>query len=26
MVGEMKKFAHDFYEKFRAKQLKENKA
>jgi gliding motility-associated protein GldC len=26
MVEEMKKFAHDFYEKFRAKQLKENKA
>jgi gliding motility-associated protein GldC len=26
MVGEMKKFAHDFYEKFRDKQLKENKA
>ena len=26
MVGEMKKFAHDFYEKFREKQLKENKA
>jgi gliding motility-associated protein GldC len=26
MVDEMKKFAHDFYEKFRAKQLKENKA
>lgn len=26
MVDDMKKFAHDFYEKFRAKQLKENKA
>ncbi len=26
MVGDMKKFANDFYEKFRAKQLKENKA
>lgn len=26
MVGEMKKFAHEFYEKFREKQLKENKA
>jgi hypothetical protein len=26
MVGEMKKFAQDFYEKFREKQLKENKA
>lgn len=25
-VDEMKKFAHDFYEKFKAKQLKENKA
>lgn len=25
-VEEMKKFAHDFYEKFRTKQLKENKA
>lgn len=25
-VDEMKKFAHDFYDKFRAKQLKENKA
>lgn len=25
-VEEMKKFAHDFYEKFKAKQLKENKA
>jgi gliding motility-associated protein GldC len=25
-VEEMKKFAHDFYDKFRAKQLKENKA
>lgn len=25
-VVEMKKFAHDFYEKFKAKQLKENKA
>ena len=25
-VGEMKKFAHDFYDKFKAKQLKENKA
>lgn len=25
MVDEMKKFAHDFYEKFRQKQLKENK-
>ena len=25
-VDEMKKFARDFYEKFRAKQLKENKA
>lgn len=24
-VEEMKKFAHDFYDKFRAKQLKENK-
>jgi len=26
MVDEMKKFAHDFYHKFREKQLKENKA
>ncbi len=26
MVEEMKKFAYDFYEKFRQKQLKENKA
>lgn len=26
MVGEMKKFAQDFYQKFREKQLKENKA
>jgi gliding motility-associated protein GldC len=26
MTGEMKKFAHEFYEKFREKQLKENKA
>ena len=26
MVDEMKKFAKEFYEKFRAKQLKENKA
>jgi gliding motility-associated protein GldC len=26
MVGEMKKFAQDFYQKFRDKQLKENKA
>jgi gliding motility-associated protein GldC len=26
MVGEMKKFAQDFYHKFREKQLKENKA
>jgi len=26
MVEEMKKFARNFYEKFRAKQLKENKA
>jgi gliding motility-associated protein GldC len=26
MVGEMKKFAQDFYNKFREKQLKENKA
>ena len=26
MVDDMKKFAHDFYDKFRAKQLKENKA
>ena len=25
-MEEMKKFAHDFYEKFKAKQLKENKA
>lgn len=25
-VEEMKKFAQDFYEKFKAKQLKENKA
>lgn len=25
MVGEMKKFAQDFYQKFREKQLKENK-
>ena len=25
-VAEMKKFAHDFYDKFRAKQLKEKKA
>ena len=25
-VEEMKKFAHDFYEKFKEKQLKENKA
>lgn len=25
-VEEMKKFAHDFYDKFKAKQLKENKA
>jgi len=25
-VEEMKKFAHDFYEEFKAKQLKENKA
>ena len=25
-VEEMKKFAHDFYEKFKTKQLKENKA
>ena len=25
-VEEMKKFAHDFYDKFRARQLKENKA
>jgi gliding motility-associated protein GldC len=25
-VGEMKKFAQDFYQKFREKQLKENKA
>jgi gliding motility-associated protein GldC len=26
MVGEMKKFAQDFYQKFREKQMKENKA
>jgi gliding motility-associated protein GldC len=26
MVDDMKKFAHDFYHKFREKQLKENKA
>jgi gliding motility-associated protein GldC len=26
IVGDMKKFAHDFYHKFREKQLKENKA
>jgi gliding motility-associated protein GldC len=26
VVGDMKKFAHDFYHKFREKQLKENKA
>lgn len=26
IVEDMKKFAHDFYEKFREKQLKENKA
>ena len=26
MVGEMKKFAQDFYKKFRDKQMKENKA
>ena len=26
MVDEMKKFAHEFYHKFREKQLKENKA
>jgi gliding motility-associated protein GldC len=26
VVTDMKKFAHDFYEKFRAKQLAENKA
>ena len=26
MVEDMKKFAHDFYHKFRVKQLKENKA
>jgi gliding motility-associated protein GldC len=26
MVGDMKKFAHEFYHKFREKQLKENKA
>ncbi|HEX2848702.1 MAG: gliding motility protein GldC [Chitinophagaceae bacterium] len=26
MVGEMKQFAQDFYQKFREKQLKENKA
>lgn len=26
MVDEMKKFAHDFYHKFREKQLQENKA
>ena len=26
MVGEMKKFAQDFYQKFRDKQMKENKA
>ena len=26
MVDEMKKFSHDFYHKFRDKQLKENKA
>jgi gliding motility-associated protein GldC len=26
MVEDMKKFAHDFYHKFREKQLKENKA
>ncbi len=26
IVGDMKKFAHDFYDKYRAKQLKENKA
>lgn len=26
MVGDMKKFAQDFYQKFREKQLKENKA
>ena len=26
MVNDMKKFAHDFYHKFREKQLKENKA
>ncbi len=25
-VAEMKKFAHDFYDKFKEKQLKENKA
>ena len=26
IVADMKKSAHDFYDKFRAKQLKENKA
>ena len=26
IVADMKKFGHDFYEKFRAKQLQENKA
>jgi gliding motility-associated protein GldC len=26
IVGDMKKFAHEFYHKFREKQLKENKA
>jgi gliding motility-associated protein GldC len=26
LVDEMKKFAHDFYDKFKEKQLKENKA
>jgi len=26
IVADMKKFAHDFYHKFREKQLKENKA
>jgi gliding motility-associated protein GldC len=26
IAGDMKKFAHDFYHKFREKQLKENKA
>jgi gliding motility-associated protein GldC len=26
MVGDMKKFAQDFYQKFREKQMKENKA